>query len=282
MLNTKEGDQAVRVGFVGLGSQGGPIARQVARAHSLHTWVRREASLASLDGVPFTLCPDLHRLGNACDLVGICVGNDKDVLEVVQGGLLDGMQPGTILSIHSTVHPDVCRSLESLAAPKRIAVLDAPVSGAGSGASNRTLVTIVGGDRAAFARARGVFDTFSGHVHYVGSSGTAQIAKLINNALFMCNWAAAQDALNLGDSLGIDRAGLQAILLSASGSSRAMERASMMTEPSQLAHVNEILRKDFEHIASVVGKERLHSPLLYQARRCLNQFQDNPMPVGRK
>ena len=102
----------MRVGFVGLGSQGAPMAQMIHRGgYDLTLWARRDATLEPFANTPAKTAESLRALGESSDLVGVCVLNDADVEEVTLGsdGLLGGLREGSIVAIHSTVHPDTCR-----------------------------------------------------------------------------------------------------------------------------------------------------------------------------
>src|SRR5262249_5281786 len=118
-----------RVGFVGLGSQGGPMARRIVDAGFPTTvWARRPDATAAFAGTGAAVARDLVALGAASDVLGVCVVADADVEQVLDGpdGALAGMAAGGIVVIHSTVHPDTCRRLQRR--HPALAILDAPVS----------------------------------------------------------------------------------------------------------------------------------------------------------
>lgn len=151
------------VGFIGLGDQGAPMARAVARAGwSLHVWARREVSLESVAAVPHTVHKTVAELGATCDLVGLCVRDGNDVEEMLEGqGLLKSMALGSIIVNHGTGSPYVCLDWDVRAKARRVAILDAPVSGGRDGAEKFSLTTIVGGDVDTYERCKPVFESFS-------------------------------------------------------------------------------------------------------------------------
>jgi len=196
-----EGRQ-VTVGFVGLGSQGGPMARRIVEAgFPLLLWARRPETLAPYSDTAAELVRDLANLGARADHVGVCVVDDAGVREVV-GTLLSTMRAGSRIAIHSTVHPNTCIALAMQAAERAVAVIDAPVSGGGPGAAAGTLTVMVGGDAAAVDAARPVFETFSGLISHLGGVGAGQFAKLVNNSLMAANMALADAALGAVQHLG--------------------------------------------------------------------------------
>ena len=165
------------VGFIGLGSQGAPMARRIVEAgFPLTLWARRPESLRPFDDTVATVASTPAALAEASSIVCICVTGDEDVNDVVDGahGVLSGLAPGGTLLVHSTVHPETCIRLHLLGAAKGVAVLDAPVSGGGPAAAQGTLLVMVGGDEAGLDRARPVMATFGNPILHVGEIGAGR------------------------------------------------------------------------------------------------------------
>lgn len=212
-----------RVGFIGLGSQGGPMARAIVEAGIPTTlWARRPESLKPYADTAATYAETPAVLAAASDVVCLCVVGDDDVRELVYGGLLDAMAEGSILVVHSTVHPDTCRELAERAEAKGVSVLDAPVSGGGPAAAAGTLLVMVGGDEAALVRVRPVFETYANPIVHLGPVGAGQITKILNNLLFSANLGAAISMLELGEQLGVPRDKACQVMTSGSANSRAL------------------------------------------------------------
>ncbi|MFB0838229.1 NAD(P)-dependent oxidoreductase [Arthrobacter sp. E44] len=214
-----------KVGWVGLGDQGAPMARAIAAAgFQLHVWVRREASLAALQGLPYVRHDTVAGLGAATNVVGLCLREDSDIEEVLTtGGLLESLAPGAILINHGTGLPGYAVSMAQRAATSRVLVLDAPVSGGRSGAEARQLTTIVGGPIQALETVRPVLAAFSAKITHMGAVGSGQTGKLLNNALLMMNQKNAQDILALANNLKLNMGPLMDLLLSGTGRSFALE-----------------------------------------------------------
>lgn len=224
--NEAEGRRStdLRVGFVGLGSQGGPMARRIAEAGFPTTlWARRPEALAPFADTPAAPAGSLAELGAASDLACVCVVDDEGVEQVVagEGGLLETMAPGGLIAVHSTVHPDTCVRLAERAAARGLGLLDATVSGGGPAAANGTLLVMVGGDDAAVERARPVFAAYGDPVVHLGGVGAGQRTKIVNNLLMTANLGVAESAYALAGSLGVDLAQLAVVLGRGSGSSFA-------------------------------------------------------------
>ena len=215
---------SARVGFIGLGSQGGPMARRIADAGlPLTLWARRPESLAPFADTAASFAPTPAELGAASDVVGICVVADADVEDVLlrPDGVLAGMAPGGVIAIHSTIHPDTCRRLADRASERNVAVVDAPVSGGAPAAEAGTLLVMAGGDAGDVATCRPVFDTFANPVIHLGPLGSGQMAKLINNFVFTAQIAVALDTYSFAEDVGVDPGALAQVLTHGSGGSRA-------------------------------------------------------------
>src|SRR5260370_12885873 len=238
-----EGREVI-VGFVGLGSQGGPMARRIVDAgFPLLLWARRPEALVAYRDSAAQPVRDLAELGARSDHVGVCVVDDAGVREIV-GAMLPTMRAGSRIAIHSTIHPDTCKALAEQAAARGIALIDAPVSGGGPGAAAGTLTVMVGGDAAAVAAARPVFETFAGVISHVGGVGAGQFAKLVNNSLMGANMALADAALAAGAALGLDRAALVDLIKASSGRSYGFEVPARLPAISLFGHGAKLLAKD--------------------------------------
>jgi 3-hydroxyisobutyrate dehydrogenase-like beta-hydroxyacid dehydrogenase len=238
-----------RVGFIGVGSQGGPMARRIVEdGFPLTLWARRPESLEQYADTDAVIAATPAELGAASDVVGICVVADSDVENVLlrDDGVLAGMERGGVIAIHATIHPDTCRRLADAAAERGVAVVDAPVSGGGQMAAERKLLVMVGGADADVARCRPVFDTFADPVIHLGPLGSGQIAKLLNNFVFTAQVAVALDTYAFAQDLGVDRSALAQVLAHGSGGSTvAGIIAAMQFDLSGMAQVAAgLLRKD--------------------------------------
>lgn len=245
----------LRVGWVGLGDQGAPMARAIAEAgFELNIWVRRETSLAALDGLPYIRHDTLPALGAASDVVGLCLREDSDIEDVLTtGGLLGSLRPGTILINHGTGLPGYASAMATRAAKTRVLVLDAPVSGGRPGAEARQLTTIVGGPSQALDKARPVFESFSKTISYMGPAGSGQTGKLINNALLMMNQKNVQDILALANNLDLDLGALTDLLLSGTGRSFALEALTGAVTTANAEHLKVLQILDIDIFVGAMG-----------------------------
>lgn len=252
------GGTAIRVGFIGLGSQGAPMARRIIDAgFPLTLWARRPATLEPFAGTPAKPAGSPAELAAASDLVCLCVVGDADVEEVLGGGqgVLAGLAGGGVVAVHSTVHPDTCQRLAGQAAERGVTLIDAPVSGGGPAAAEGRLLVMVGGDAAAAERCRPVFASYGDPVVHLGPLGSGQAAKLLNNLLFTANLGTAASTLALAGGLGIDPRRLAEVITHGSGNSFALQRVTAAGGTlERIAGVaGALLRKDAGLVADVAG-----------------------------
>ena len=270
----------MKVGFIGLGEMGGAIATRIIEAGwPTVLWARRPEVLADFSAANVEIADTPAALAAETDMVGVCVWTDEDVRVVVAGdeGVLAGARPGTIVVIHSTALPSTCRELAGLAAPRGVAVVDAPVSGGRNVALAGALTVAVGGDVAAVARCKPVFEAYSETLVQLGGVGTGQIAKLLNNSLFAANLAVADDALTVGSALGIDPPALAQFLASGSGRSYGLEivqraRTSAETRAAALP----ALAKDVESLLTETGDDCAAKVFHQAAAAAVDRLRDPP------
>ncbi|MGC7101462.1 NAD(P)-dependent oxidoreductase [Amycolatopsis lurida] len=245
-----------RVGFIGLGSQGAPMARRIVEADYPTTlWARRPASLEQFTGTAAKVAGSPAELAASSDLVCLCVVSDADIDEVAHGdqGVLAGLGEGGVLVVHSTVHPGTCRALAAKAAEQGVAVVDAPVSGGGHAAAEGRLLVMAGGDDAVVERCRPVFATYADPVVHLGDLGAGQVAKLLNNLLFTANLATAAGTLTLGRALGVDPVRLGEVITHGTANSFALGRVVSAggTLDRIAEHAGALLRKDVGLVAEL-------------------------------
>jgi 3-hydroxyisobutyrate dehydrogenase len=248
----------MRVGFIGLGSQGGPMARRIVEGgYETTLWARRETTLEPYADTTAKTAGSPAELAAASDLVCLCVVGDDDVKEVLNGqtGVLAGLASGGIVAIHSTVHPDTCRQVAEAAAKQGISVIDAPVSGGGPAVEEGKLLVMTGGDEDVVERCRPVFATYADPIVHLGPLGSGQITKILNNLLFSANLGSAISTLNLGDSLGIPRDKLCDVLTRGSAVSKALGSIAVFggTLEGLAPIAGALLQKDVRHAASLAA-----------------------------
>jgi 3-hydroxyisobutyrate dehydrogenase-like beta-hydroxyacid dehydrogenase len=240
------------VGFIGLGSQGGPMAARIlAAGFPLTVWARRPEALAPYLADGAQAAPTPAALAAACDIIAVCVLDDTGVAEIADQ-LIPAMRPGSLLAIHSTILPESCEALAARCAQSGLLFLDAPVSGGGPGAAAGTLTVMCGGTQAAMQLAAPVFESFATTIVLLGPAGCGQRAKIINNSLLAAKMGLAHAALAAGEALGIDRAALAALVQVSSGRSYGFEIYARLPAPSAFSLGAPLLVKDVNLLTAIL------------------------------
>jgi 3-hydroxyisobutyrate dehydrogenase len=204
----------MKVGFIGVGNIGKPMAEQLAQPPFELTVFDVSAAATAPFAGRARVASSPAELGRHADVVGICVRHDADVTAVVTGpgGLLETLRPDSIIAIHSTVRPATVRTLAETGAAKGVHVLDAAVSGGPMGAAARKLVTMVGGDEAQVARLRPMIEAFSGTIIHAGGTGMGMALKLCNNLVTYMQLQAAIEGVGLAIAGGLDEKVLREVM----------------------------------------------------------------------
>lgn len=213
----------MKVGFIGLGVMGRPMALHLARAgHELHVWARRPETAADLPAIRHV---SPAALGAAVDVVFTIITSSADVTEVALGeeGLCAGMAPGSILVDCSTIAPDAAREIAARLAERGIHMLDAPVSGGAQGAIDATLAIMAGGDAAVLDRVRPLLECLGKRIVHIGPNGAGQVAKACNQMIMVAAIQAVAEAMRLADAAGVDPAKVRQALSGGSAASRVLE-----------------------------------------------------------
>jgi 3-hydroxyisobutyrate dehydrogenase len=270
----------VHVGFIGLGSQGAPMARRIIEGgYPTTLWARRPETLEPYADTPAKIAESPAELGAACDLVCLCVVGDVDVDEVTGGehGLLAGLKPGSVIAVHSTVHPNTCRELAKKAGVQGVSVIDAPVSGGGPAASAGRLLVMVGGDTNVVERCRPVLETYADPVVHLGALGCGQTTKLLNNLLFTANLGTAATALSLAKALGVAPDRLTEVVSHSSGNSFALNAIGTTGDLDRVAGLaGTLLRKDVRLVADLADQAETRAGAVLDAADAALAMMDYP------
>ena len=201
-----------RLGYVGLGNIGGPMAARLAKwPGGLSVFDLAPQAVATLVDQGAGAAQSLADLGSRADIIGICVVDDDQVRTVVagDGGLLSTAAPGTIITVHSTISPDTATELAQTCAASGVVLLDAPISGGAPGAEQGRLAIMVGGDRDSYTRIKEPFALTADMIVHAGNDvGAGTKMKLARNLLHFISFTATTEAARLAEAAGIDIAKL--------------------------------------------------------------------------
>jgi 2-hydroxy-3-oxopropionate reductase len=215
----------MKIGFVGLGIMGRPMAMHLKEAgHEIH--VPERASLPEEVRAAATVLPDARSVAQASEVVILMVPDTPDVEAALfgPGGVAEGLSPGKLVIDMSSISPTATRGFAARVKEKGCDYLDAPVSGGEVGAKQATLTIMAGGSRAAFDRARPLFEAMGKNVTLVGEeNGAGQICKVCNQIVVALTIEAVGEALVLAAKAGADPAQVRKALMGGLATSRILE-----------------------------------------------------------
>jgi len=186
--------------MIGLGAMGLGMARNLAKAGYLTAVYNRTTAKTAEFKVPAFDLPEV--LAAEVDIVLICVSADQDVLDIVEA-ITKTIKPGSIVVDMSTISSETAKKAALCLAEKRVAFLDAPVSGGVEGAKNGTLAMMVGGDADALGKARPVLEAMTRRIIHMGKTGSGQATKAVNQVMCAGINQAVTEALAFGEAQGL-------------------------------------------------------------------------------
>ncbi|MEJ6657032.1 MAG: 3-hydroxyisobutyrate dehydrogenase [Pseudomonas sp.] len=211
----------MKIGFLGLGNMGGPMAHNLIKAgHQLTVFDLSQAAVANLVEAGASAAPSIAELAKSdIELIITMLPAAQHVKAVYLGedGLLANLAPAVRLIDSSTIDPMSAREVANAATKNGHRMIDAPVSGGTGGATAGTLTFMVGGDQGDFDVALPILQAMGKNIVYCGPSGNGQVAKVANNMLLGISMIGAAEAMNLGVSLGMDPKVLAGIINTSSG-----------------------------------------------------------------
>lgn len=248
----------MKIGFIGLGSMGAPIARRLARCGHAVTGCDISPQMLEAFDEPGTLREaDPIATARGVDILGVCVRTDAQLEELIgDGAIFAAMGEGGIFVLNSTVAPDLARRLATQAAEYGIGFIDVGVSGGAPKAIEGKLSLFVGGDEAVVERARPFLDAI-GTVAWLGPVGRGLEGKLLNNLVSIANYGMAAAILDLGVSLDFDREQLRQALMNGSAQGFALQAVPGLVgfregiSAEYLEDLHDLLAKDVVHGAEL-------------------------------
>ncbi|HEX3414922.1 MAG TPA: NAD(P)-dependent oxidoreductase [Stellaceae bacterium] len=199
----------MKVGFIGIGNIGAPIAGQLLKAgHSLIVHDLRREAAGALLSAGASWSDSVAAVAGECEVVATCLPGPTQMEQVClgPGGIVSHIKPGRLYIDHTTNSPPLVRRVHEMLSAKGVAMLDAPVSGGTEGAQTRELLVMAGGEPAVFERARPLLDAVAKRVIYTGGIGTGSIAKIMHNSASFTLDLVMAECWTTGVKAGIDAA----------------------------------------------------------------------------
>ena len=265
------------IGFIGLGLMGKPMAANLLKAgYPVVVHSRSQGPVQELVAAGARRGTSPADVARQATRVITMVPDSPDVERVLEGaeGVFGALQPGTIVIDMSSIAPGVARRLADKAASLGAAMLDAPVSGGDIGAINGTLSIMVGGDAAAFAAAKPIFEVLGNpeKIIHIGGPGAGQLCKLCNQMVIGGTLAVAAEALALAKKSGVDAAKVREALLGGFAQSRVLEvhgdRALKNTfKPGFKTH---LFAKDMRNVVATLAEQNVPAPVTAVVQQLLH------------
>lgn len=273
-----------RIGFIGLGNMGGPMAANLVRAgHDVVAFDMAADALRSAEAAGCRVATRGVETADGAEIIVTMLPAGAHVREVYmgEGGLITASAPGTLMIDCSTIDVATAREVSAAANDADMAMIDAPVSGGVTGAAAGTLTFMVGGDDAAFERANPYLDIMGKTIVHAGGAGNGQAAKICNNMLLGISMIGVCEAFVLADKLGLDRQKLFDISSTASGQCWSLTTycpvpGPVPTSPSNRDYAPgftaEMMLKDLKLAQSAAGDFDAVTPLGAEAAELFGQF----------
>ena len=249
----------LKVGFIGLGTMGFPIAGHISKSYKTlvfnrtinksHKWT------SEFEG---EICESVKELTLKSKVIFLCLSEDRDIEEVVLGsdGILEHLNEGTIVVDHSTTSADTAILISKELLKKGSIYLDAPVSGGEAGAQNGKLSVMLGGDSAAYKEISSILDCYSAFHKYMGPSGNGQLTKMINQICIAGLLQALAEAASFSKKSGISSKDVLDVISKGAAQSWQMENRweSMIDDQYNFGFAVDLMVKDLEIVSEFSKK----------------------------
>ena len=249
----------LKVGFIGLGTMGFPIAGHISKFYKTlvfnRTINKSQKWTSEFEG---EICESVKELALKSKVIFLCLSEDRDIEEVVLGsdGILEHLNEGTIVVDHSTTSADTAILISKELLKKGSIFLDAPVSGGEAGAQNGKLSVMLGGDSAAYKEISSILDCYSAFHKYMGPSGNGQLTKMINQICIAGLLQALAEAASFSKKSGISSKDVLDVISKGAAQSWQMENRwdSMIDDEYNFGFAVDLMVKDLEIVSEFSKK----------------------------
>ena len=242
----------MRKGFIGIGVMGFPMAGHLSSNGFDVCIFNRSQEKASNWVTQFngSLCSSPLDMASQCNIIILCVGKDEDVKDVICGenGILKSIKPGTIIIDHTTTSATLSKDMNQILQDKKAYFLDAPISGGQAGAEEGKLSIMVGGDRQAFIKVKDILGAYSKFVKYMGSSGSGQLTKMVNQICIGGLLQALAEGINFSEKAGLNTEDVMEVITKGAAQSWYMENrwSTMLNNEYDHGFAVDWMKKDLD------------------------------------
>jgi 3-hydroxyisobutyrate dehydrogenase-like beta-hydroxyacid dehydrogenase len=249
-----------KIGFIGLGVMGGPMAGHLSKSGFQVSVFNRtyEKSSKWTSQYKGTVCDSLSELSSSSEFIILCVRNDQDVKNIINGkqGIIDSLKPGTIIIDHTTTSADLSKKINELLSGIGCFFIDAPISGGQLGAESGTLSIMAGGDKKAFDASKKILTSYSKFYKYMGSSGSGQLTKMVNQICIAGLIQALAEGINFSAKVGLNTADVMDVITKGAAQSWQMENRwqTMVDDKYDFGFAVDLMRKDLDIVLKQAKK----------------------------
>ena len=251
------------LGFIGLGIMGFPMAGHLA-TNGYKLTVFNRTLRKSQDWIKKyngTLCESLSELAESSEVIFLCVGNDDDVKNIINGddGIINHLKPGTILIDHTTTSAELPIELNKSLHLKKVSFLDAPVSGGQAGAESGILSVMVGGNKESYKNVKEIIGAYSKFIKYMGESGSGQLTKMVNQICIAGLIQALAEGINFSDEVGLNTKDVIEVISKGAAQSWQMENRweTMVNDEYNHGFAVDLMRKDLDIVLKKAEKNNI-------------------------
>jgi 3-hydroxyisobutyrate dehydrogenase-like beta-hydroxyacid dehydrogenase len=251
-----------KIGFIGLGVIGAPIAGHLSRKgfgvsvfnrspNKSNTWKSQYSGI---------VCKSSAELAITSDVIILCVGNDEDVRDIIIGnkipGIIDNVRPGLIVIDHTTTSANLSREMNKALLAKDCHFIDAPVSGGQSGAEDGSLTIMVGGEKEVYEESLDVLAAYSKYSKYMGESGSGQLTKMVNQIAIAGLLQSLSEAVNFSEKSGLNSEDVFNVISKGAAQSWQMDNRwqTMLKDEFDFGFAVDWMRKDLDIVSDEAGR----------------------------
>ena len=267
-------------GFIGLGVMGSAMAGHISNKYSNLIVYNRTIDKANawVEDNGGQAVSNAAKVGELCEQVFLCVGNDVDVKEVVSGeeGILQTMKKGGVIIDHTTISADVSKELSELCSLKGIGFIDAPVSGGQAGAESGQLTVMAGGEEKYFDIVKETIACYSKFIKLMGPSGSVQLTKMGNQICIAGLIQSLAEGINFSEEVGLNTNEVIEVISKGAAQSWQMENRweTMLEDHYDHGFAVDHMRKDLELVIKRASKKGINIDLTKIVNNYYKDIQD--------
>ena len=249
-----------KIGFVGLGVMGAPMAGHLS-SNNFDVSVFNRTNKKSIiwksrhEG---RVCDSLNDLASSSECIVLCVGNDEDVKDIINGksGIIDALNPGSIIVDHTTTSAELAKEMNEVLLLKDCFFVVAPISGGQLGAESGTLSIMAGGDRDAYEACNKIFKSYSKSHKFMGPSGSGQLTKMVNQICIAGLIQALAEGIYFSSRAGLNTADVMDVITKGAAQSWQMENRwkTMLNDEYDFGFAVDLMRKDLDIVLKKAKK----------------------------